>query len=124
VALRILRRVRDFAEVRAGGSIDAEVARDALALLEIDDLGLDELDRRVLSLLVHKFEGGPVGVDTIAAAVGEETETIEDVVEPYLLQLGFLERTSRGRIATTAAYLHLAASPPWSAGAQRALFAR
>ncbi len=123
VALRLLRRVRDYAEVRAAGSIDKEVAGEALVLLEIDDLGLDQLDRRVLSLLVEKFQGGPVGVDTIAAACGEETPTIEDVVEPYLLQLGFLERTSRGRVATASAYAHLGIPLPRAAGAQKALFA-
>lgn len=106
-ALRLLRRVRDFAEVRAAGTIDAAVAAEALAMLEIDELGLDELDRRVLDAIVTKFGGGPVGIDTIAAALGEEADTIEDVVEPYLLQLGFLDRTSRGRVATERAYAHL-----------------
>ncbi len=107
VALRLLRRVRDYAEVRAAGRIDAEVADAALALLEIDTLGLDDLDRRVLETLIHKFNGGPVGLDTIAASIGEESDTIEDVVEPYLLQLGFLDRTPRGRMATARAYAHL-----------------
>jgi len=106
-ALRLLRRVRDFAEVRAAGTIDSQVAEDALAMLEIDELGLDDLDRRVLDAIVCKFGGGPVGIDTIAAALGEEADTIEDVVEPYLLQLGFLDRTSRGRQATGRAYAHL-----------------
>jgi Holliday junction DNA helicase RuvB len=107
VGLRLLRRVRDFAEVRAAGHIDETVADEALALLDIDHLGLDELDRRVLLMIITKFGGGPVGVDTIAAAIGEEAETIEDVVEPYLLQLGFLDRTSRGRMATAGAYAHV-----------------
>ncbi|HQZ85434.1 MAG TPA: Holliday junction branch migration DNA helicase RuvB [Actinomycetota bacterium] len=107
VALRLLRRVRDFAEVHGDGAIDAAVASDALQLLEIDALGLDELDRRVLLTLIDKFEGGPVGLDTIAASLAEDSGTIEDVVEPYLLQLGFLERTPRGRIATRRAYEHL-----------------
>jgi Holliday junction DNA helicase RuvB len=112
VALRLLRRVRDFAEVRASGVIDSEVAEQALVLLEIDELGLDDLDRRVLDVLVDKFDGGPVGVDTIAASLGEEAGTIEDVVEPYLLQLGFLDRTPRGRVATAHAYRHLGVTPP------------
>jgi Holliday junction DNA helicase RuvB len=112
VALRLLRRVRDYAEVRASGSIDATVAERALVLLEIDALGLDDLDRRVLDALVNKFGGGPVGVDTIAASLSEEPGTIEDVVEPYLLQLGFLDRTPRGRVATRHAYVHLGVRPP------------
>ena len=99
--------MRDFAEVHGDGAIDAAVASDALQLLEIDALGLDELDRRVLLTLIDKFEGGPVGLDTIAASLAEDSGTIEDVVEPYLLQLGFLERTPRGRIATRRAYEHL-----------------
>jgi Holliday junction DNA helicase RuvB len=121
VALRLLRRVRDFAEVRAEGLVDADVATEALRRLDIDALGLDELDRRVLALLIDKFDGGPVGVETIGAAVGEEPETIEDVVEPYLLQIGFLERTSRGRVATASAFSHLG-RPMRNAGAQTALF--
>ena len=107
VALRLLRRVRDFAEVRADGRIDARVARQALELMEVDDCGLDELDRRVLHTIIDKFDGGPVGLDTVAAAVSEEPDTIMDVVEPYLLQLGFLDRTPRGRVATARAYDHL-----------------
>lgn len=107
VALRLLRRVRDYAEVHASGEIDAAVAAEALALLDIDPLGLDDLDRRVLQAIIGKFNGGPVGVETIAATLAEEPETIEDVVEPYLLQLGFLERTPRGRVATERAYAHL-----------------
>ncbi len=107
VSLRLLRRVRDFAEVRAQGHIDQTVARQALALLEIDELGLDDLDRRVLDAIINKFGGGPVGLDTMAASISEEGDTIMDVVEPYLLQLGFLDRTPRGRIATRAAYAHM-----------------
>lgn len=107
VALRLLRRVRDFAEVRAEGVIDASVAAQALEMLDIDPLGLDELDRRVLEALILKFSGGPVGLDTIAASLAEEAGTVEDVVEPYLLQLGFIERTPRGRLATRRAYEHL-----------------
>lgn len=107
VALRLLRRVRDYAQVRAEGAINREVAEAALALLEIDALGLDNLDRRVLDAIINKFSGGPVGLETIAASISEEADTIMDVVEPYLLQLGFLERTARGRVATPHAYTHL-----------------
>ena len=107
VGLRLLRRVRDFAQVRADGRITAAVARDALCLLDVDERGLDDLDRRVLRTIITKFEGGPVGLDTVAAAVSEEADTIMDVVEPYLLQLGFLDRTPRGRMATVRAYEHL-----------------
>jgi Holliday junction DNA helicase RuvB len=107
VALRLLRRVRDFAQVRGDGRITADSAREALLLLEVDELGLDELDRRVLRAIIEKFAGGPVGLDTIAASISEEPDTIMDVVEPYLLQLGFLERTARGRVATPHAYRHL-----------------
>ena len=107
VALRLLKRVRDYAQVRSDGAINASIAQQALMLLEVDALGLDDLDRRVLDTIIHKFDGGPVGLDTIAAAISEESDTIMDVVEPYLLQLGFLERTSRGRKATALAYKHL-----------------
>ncbi len=107
VALRLLKRVRDYAQVRADGIITGEVAERALALLAVDELGLDEIDRRVLETIISKFGGGPVGLDTVSAAVSEETDTIMDVVEPYLLQLGFLERTPRGRVATRLAYEHL-----------------
>lgn len=107
VALRLLRRVRDYAQVRAEGRIDVTTAVAALTLLEIDALGLDDLDRRVLRAIIEKFGGGPVGLDTIAASISEESDTIMDVVEPYLLQLGFLERTARGRVATPHAYKHL-----------------
>jgi holliday junction DNA helicase RuvB len=107
VALRMLRRVRDYAQVRAEGKIDGGVAKAALDLLNIDGQGLDDLDRRVLLCVIEKYDGGPVGLNTIAASVSEEPDTIMDVVEPYLLQLGFLERTSQGRQATRIAYDHL-----------------
>ncbi len=107
VALRLLRRVRDYAQVRGDGRITRKSAIEALLLLEIDDLGLDDLDRQVLLSIINKFNGGPVGLDTISASISEESDTIMDVVEPYLLQLGFLERTARGRIATGHAYDHL-----------------
>jgi Holliday junction DNA helicase RuvB len=107
VALRLLKRVRDFAQVRADGHITASVADDALDLLNVDDRGLDDVDRRVLDTIITKFGGGPVGLDTIGAAVSEEPDTIMDVIEPYLLRLGFLDRTPRGRVATVRAYEHL-----------------
>ena len=99
--------MRDYAQVRADGVITPEVARQALALLEVDELGLDQVDRKVLHTIIEKFDGGPVGLDTIAAAISEESDTIMDVYEPYLLQLGFLDRTPRGRVATRHAYEHL-----------------
>jgi Holliday junction DNA helicase RuvB len=107
VANRLLKRVRDFAEVRGAGRIDADVARQALALLEVDAAGLDRLDREILHTICRKFEGGPVGLSTLAVAVGEEPDTIEDVYEPYLLQQGFVMRTPRGRVTTRAAFEHL-----------------
>lgn len=107
VANRMLRRVRDYAEVRADGVISEDVARDALAMLDVDELGLDRLDRKILSTIIDKFEGGPVGVETIAASINEERDTIEDVYEPYLMQLGLIDRTPRGRVATIGAYQHL-----------------
>jgi Holliday junction DNA helicase RuvB len=107
IANRLLRRVRDYAQVRGDGRIDVDSASRALALFEVDERGLDKLDLSILSALVRKFQGGPVGLSTLSAAVGEETETIEDVYEPYLLQLGFIVRTPRGRVATAAAYAHL-----------------
>ena len=112
VALRLLRRVRDFAQVRVDGIVSGSVARDALDLLDVDELGLDEIDRRMLRSIIEKFAGGPVGLDTIAASISEEADTIMDVYEPYLLQLGFLERTSRGRVAARLAYDHLGISYP------------
>jgi len=107
VALRLLRRVRDYAQVRSDGTITRFVTRQALDLLNIDSRGLDEMDRRVLKAIIEKYNGGPVGLSTIAASISEEPDTIMDVVEPYLLQLGFLDRTSQGRIATAGAYEHL-----------------
>jgi len=107
VANRLLRRVRDYAQVRAQGRIDERIALDALAMLEVDELGLDTIDRRILRTIVEKYEGGPVGLDTIAVSVSEDPETVEDVYEPFLMQLGFLARTPRGRVATKLAYEHL-----------------
>ena len=107
VALRLLKRVRDYAQVRADGAITASVANGALDLMEVDQLGLDDIDRRVLRTIIEKFGGGPVGLETIAASISEEADTIMDVYEPYLLQLGFLDRTPRGRTATRLAYEHL-----------------
>jgi holliday junction DNA helicase RuvB len=112
VANRLLKRVRDFAEVRGAGHIDEAVAREALELLEVDEAGLDRLDRDILRAICAKFGGGPVGLSTLAVAVGEEQDTIEDVYEPYLLQQGFLMRTPRGRVATEAAFAHLGLEPP------------
>ena len=112
VANRLLRRVRDFAQVRAGGAITGAVARDALALLEVDAHGFDDVDRRLLLTIITKFGGGPVGVNALAAAISEEPEAIEDIYEPYLLQHGFLDRTPRGRTATLRAYEHLGIPPP------------
>lgn len=107
VALRLLRRVRDYAQVRADGTVTAAVATEALELLQVDALGLDEVDRRVLRTIIEKYGGGPVGLNTISASLSEEQDTIMDVVEPYLLQLGFLDRTPQGRVATKPAYEHL-----------------
>lgn len=107
IALRLLRRVRDFAQVRADGRITQEVARQALTLLEVDEKGLDRTDRKLLSAIIDMFEGGPVGVETLAAAISEDVDTIEDVYEPFLMQLGYLQRTPRGRMATAAAYRHM-----------------
>lgn len=120
IANRLLKRVRDYAQVRADGVITGQVAREALAMLDVDDLGLDRTDRALLLAIIEKFDGGPVGVETLAAATGEEVETIEDVYEPYLMQLGYLERTPRGRKATGLAYHHLGRSS--AAPAQRGLF--
>ena len=112
VALRLLRRVRDFAQVRAEGSINTEISQAALELLDIDHRGLDTMDRRVLEAIVLKYQGGPVGLKTIAASIREDPDTIMDVVEPYLLQLGLMQRTAQGRVATQQAYLHLGLEPP------------
>jgi Holliday junction DNA helicase RuvB len=107
VALRLLRRVRDFAQVRGNGNVTRDMASGALDLLQVDALGLDDLDRRVLRAIIEKYSGGPVGLNTIGASISEEPDTIMDVVEPYLLQLGFLDRTPQGRVATKSAYEHL-----------------
>ncbi len=112
VANRLLKRVRDYAEVRSGGVVTEEVASAALDLLEVDDAGLDRLDREILRTICEKFGGGPVGLSTLAASIGEEQDTVEDVYEPYLLQRGMLERTPRGRAATRRAYEHLGLEPP------------
>jgi holliday junction DNA helicase RuvB len=112
VANRLLRRIRDFAQVRAGGNINRKVAADALQLLEVDQFGLDDMDSRILKTIIEKFDGGPVGVSTIAAAVGEDAGTLEEVYEPFLVQNGFLQRTPRGRVATAQAYRHFGFNPP------------
>ncbi len=122
IANRILRRVRDFAEVRGNGVVTLEGTRAALALLDIDDLGLDDTDRSVLRCIIEKFGGGPVGLETIAASISEEADTIMDVYEPFLLQCGFLQRTPRGRMATASAYRHLGLPVPGRLDAQRALW--
>jgi len=126
VANRLLRRVRDFAQVRAHGVIDERIALDALAMLEVDHLGLDLVDRRILRTIVEKYDGGPVGLETVAVFVSEDPETVEDVYEPFLMQLGFLARTPRGRVATKLAYEHLglvkAGSPASPANDQPRLF--
>jgi holliday junction DNA helicase RuvB len=111
IANRLLRRVRDYAQVRGDGRVSLEAAADALVLFEVDERGLDRVDLQVLTALVERFGGGPVGLSTLAAAVGEETGTLEEVYEPYLLQIGFLQRTPRGRVATEAAYRHLGLAP-------------
>ncbi len=121
VANRLLRRVRDFAEVRGSGSIDTEIVRVACDHLEVDSGGLDEMDRRLLMVLIEHYDGGPVGVETLAAALAEPRDTIEDVYEPYLLQQGFLGRTPRGRVATKRAYEHLGVNEPTN-GPQKSLF--
>lgn len=112
IANRLLKRVRDFAQVKTGGIIDEATAKEALAKLHIDDLGLDNLDRELLKVIAEKFQGGPVGLSTLAAALAEEAETIEDVIEPFLLQLGLINRTPRGRLATDMAFRHLGLIPP------------
>ncbi len=120
IANRLLRRARDFAEVRADGVIRREVASDALKLLDIDEIGLEPMDRLLLSTIVEKFDGGPVGIDNLAASIGEERDTLEDVYEPYLLQIGFLQRTPKGRVATSNAWRHLGKEP--NKGPQGGLF--
>ncbi len=112
IANRLLRRVRDFAQVKGNGEIDLALARESLELLQVDKLGLDHIDHKLLKGIIEKFRGGPVGLDTIAASIGEESETIEDVYEPYLLQIGFLQRTPRGRMVTDLVYRHFGMEPP------------
>ena len=119
IANRMLKRVRDFAQVRAGGVITRQVADEALSLLEVDQLGLDKVDRSVLSCMMDKFGGGPVGLDTLAATTGEDAVTIEDVYEPYLMQLGFIMRTPRGRVCTPAAWAHMGRTMPASANSDQ-----
>jgi holliday junction DNA helicase RuvB len=111
IANRLLRRVRDYAEVKGDGTITLDMANRALAMLDVDPQGFDLMDRKLLEAVIHRFDGGPVGLDNIAASIGEERETIEDVIEPYLIQQGYLQRTPRGRIATLAAYRHLGVAP-------------
>jgi Holliday junction DNA helicase RuvB len=111
IANRLLRRVRDYADVKGDGSIGGVIAAAALAMLDVDPQGFDLMDRKLLEAVVHRFDGGPVGLDNVAAAIGEEPGTIEDVIEPYLIQQGYLQRTPRGRIATLAAYRHLGVAP-------------
>ena len=112
IANRLLRRVRDYADVKGVGEITLDIAHRALAMLDVDREGFDVMDRKLLEAVIHRFDGGPVGLDNIAASIGEERETIEDVIEPYLIQQGYLQRTPRGRIATLAAYRHLGVAPP------------
>jgi Holliday junction DNA helicase RuvB len=112
IANRLLKRVRDYAEVKSSGEINQSVAAEALKLFQVDPCGLDWTDRRMLSVIIEQFNGGPVGLETVAAATGEDTQTIEEVYEPYLMQIGYLSRTPRGRIATPAAYKHLGFKPP------------
>jgi Holliday junction DNA helicase RuvB len=121
VANRLLRRVRDYAEVRADGVITEDVARAALAMLDVDQFGLDDMDSRILKAIIEKFDGGPVGVSTISAAIGEDANTLEEVYEPFLVQQGFLQRTPRGRVATAMAYRHFGFLPPAGASDQGTL---
>lgn len=112
IANRLLKRVRDFAQVRGNGAVEESMAKEALELMQVDRLGLDHIDHKLLKAIIEKFRGGPVGLDTIAATIGEESQTIEDVYEPYLLQIGFLQRTPRGRVATPAVYKHFKMEVP------------
>jgi Holliday junction DNA helicase RuvB len=116
IANRLLRRVRDYADVKGDGRITKTLAELALQMLDVDPSGLDVMDRKLLEAVIHRFDGGPVGLDNVAAAIGEERDTIEDVIEPYLIQQGYLQRTPRGRVATLAAFRHLGVAPPKSAG--------
>jgi holliday junction DNA helicase RuvB len=119
IANRLLKRVRDYAEVKSDGTIDGEIARSALDAFEVDFKGFDQMDRKLLLALIEKFNGGPVGVESLAAAIGEERVTIEDVYEPYLIQEGYLQRTARGRVACSKAYEHFGLQ---ASGAQKELF--
>ncbi|GAB3772568.1 Holliday junction branch migration DNA helicase RuvB [Ramlibacter monticola] len=112
IANRLLRRVRDYADVKGTGHISRDIAQKALAMLDVDPQGFDVMDRKLLEAVIHRFDGGPVGLDNVAASIGEERDTIEDVIEPYLIQQGYLQRTPRGRVATMAAYRHLGVTPP------------
>jgi len=116
IANRLLRRVRDFAQVKANGTITAAIAQEALTLLDVDPLGLDVMDRKLLAAIIERFDGGPVGLENVAAAIGEAPDTIEDVIEPYLIQQGYLQRTPRGRVATAAVYRHFGLTPPSGLG--------
>ena len=111
IANRLLRRVRDYAEIKSNGTVDEHIAALALDMLDVDKVGFDYMDRKLLEAIIDKFDGGPVGLDNLAAAIGEEKETIEDVIEPFLIQQGFLQRTPRGRIASNRAYEHLGFQP-------------
>ena len=122
VANRLLRRVRDYAQVKGNGRITRELADAALAMLDVDQFGLDDMDARIIKTIIEKFDGGPVGVKTIAAAIGEDELTIEEVYEPFLVQNGFLQRTPRGRMATHQAYRHFGFSPPTAVPGQPTLF--
>ena len=112
IANRLLRRIRDYAQVKGNGTITRDIAHEALQLLDVDQFGLDDMDARILRSIIEKFAGGPVGIGTIAAAVGEDASTIEEVYEPFLVQNGFLQRTPRGRVATSTAYRHFGYTPP------------
>ncbi|HEY9404130.1 MAG TPA: Holliday junction DNA helicase RuvB C-terminal domain-containing protein, partial [Pyrinomonadaceae bacterium] len=112
IANRLLRRVRDYAQVLGDGRITQALSKRALDEMEVDKFGLDEVDRKILTAIIEKFDGGPVGIGTIAASISEERESIEEIIEPYLIQIGFLNRTPRGRVATRAAYKHLGLTPP------------
>jgi len=121
IANRLLRRVRDYAQVRGDGRATVDTTRTALGMLEVDEIGLEPLDRQLLHTVIVKFKGGPVGLDTLATSLSEEPETIEDVHEPYLIQIGFLARTARGRVATELAYRHIGVAPPATATEQTRL---
>src|SRR5438034_923812 len=122
VANRLLRRIRDYAQVRADGYISRDVAHEGLQMLDVDEFGLDDMDARILKTIIEKFEGGPVGLSTVAVAVAEDANTIEEVYEPFLVQHGFLQRTPRGRVATPMAYRHFGYTPPPIVPAQESLF--